>query len=75
MSGQAAPGPLTPATSAAPAQAAASAAPTLVVERPPPGLGRGGYAGPFWLLSLLALIAGALTLGFYVRHFRRRKAP
>jgi hypothetical protein len=71
MSGQAAPDARTPAASAAPPLGTASAAPTLVVERPPPGLGRGQYAAPFWLLALLAFVAGALTLGFYVRHFRR----
>ncbi len=75
MSGEAAPGPRTQAASAAPPLAVASATPTLVVERPPPGLGRGRYAGPFWLLALLAFVAGALTLGFYVRQFRRRNAP
>jgi len=72
MSAEAAPG---PRTSAAPPLTGASAAPTLVEERPPPGLGRGSYAGPAWLVALLATVAAALLIGFYVRHFRRRKAP
>jgi len=44
----------------------------VVVERPPKGLGRGRFEGPFWLVALLGALAVAVTVAFYVRRLRRR---
>jgi hypothetical protein len=60
MSGQAAP--------------ASSFAPTVVVERPAPGLGRGRLEAPFWLVVLLGVLSLTITAVFYVRRLRRRKS-
>jgi hypothetical protein len=68
-------GSLAPAASSLPAGGRASvssSAPAVVVERPPKGLGRGRFEGPFWLVALLGALALAVTVAFYVRRLRRR---
>lgn len=49
--------------------------PSVIVERPPPGLLRGKAPAPEWVLVALGLIALLVVIAFYVRRFTRRRAP
>jgi hypothetical protein len=53
------------------ARPASSTAPEIVVERPPPGLGRGEYAWPAW--AILALGSTIVVLGLVYVAFRINK--
>jgi hypothetical protein len=44
-----------------------------VVERPPPGLGRGARSVPAAAVIALTAILVVLTLTYYVLRFRRRR--
>ncbi|MFO7178939.1 MAG: hypothetical protein DIU78_009595 [Pseudomonadota bacterium] len=57
----------------APNSALAAPAPTVIVERPPPGLARGKYPGPAWLVVLLAVLAVSIAGAFYVRRLVARR--
>ncbi|MFZ5894159.1 MAG: hypothetical protein ACOY0T_24070 [Myxococcota bacterium] len=50
----------------------ASAAPRVLVERPPEGLLRGRAEGSRWLLVAVALVALLVLVGFYARKLRRK---
>lgn len=61
----------TPTASAA-APAPTATGPSYVVERPPPGLARGRYPVPAWLVATLAAVMVAAIVAFFV--IRRRRA-
>jgi hypothetical protein len=44
----------------------------VVVERPPPGLARGRYESPEFVVAALGALALAVTLAFYARRLWRR---
>jgi hypothetical protein len=44
----------------------ATPGPTVLVERPPPGLARGPFEGSVTLVLTLGLLSGALGLGYLV---------
>lgn len=61
-------GPVAPTSSGVPSA-------RIVIERPAPGLLRGKGAGPRWLLAAIAAVALAIVATFYLRRFRRKRAP
>jgi Tfp pilus assembly protein FimV len=66
-----------PATSASHAAAPATAAPapSVVVERPPPGLLRGKAPLPAPLLGAIGGVALVILVGFYFRKLASRRSP
>ena len=54
----------------------ASAVPvgTLIEERPPPGLARGKYAAPPWLIGTLGTLLVLAALTYLVLQFWKRRA-
>lgn len=56
-----------PATTAAPA-------PTVIVERPPPGLARGQYAWPAWGIALLGTFAVVAASLYLITRWRRSRS-
>ncbi|HLV64978.1 MAG TPA: hypothetical protein VKY73_04170 [Polyangiaceae bacterium] len=53
--------------------ASAAPAPTVIVERPPPGLARGKYPGESWLVVVLAAVAVLIASVFYARRLVARR--
>jgi hypothetical protein len=56
------------------AASAASGAPRIIVERPPPGLARGKYGAPAWAVGAFGTAAVLLGVAFLLWRARRRAA-
>jgi len=64
-----------PSPSATTSPGSPSDGPNVVYERPPPGLARGTWSAPAWVVVLLGVaLVGAIVAFFVIRH-RRDKAP
>jgi hypothetical protein len=44
----------------------------VVVERPPPGLARGKYASPAWMIGVLGGVVVLAGLAYFLWRLRRR---
>jgi hypothetical protein len=65
----------TPTAPAATVPPPAPAGTTYVVERPPPGIARGQYPVPPWVVAILALLLVAGIVAYFVlRHRRAQRA-
>jgi hypothetical protein len=56
-------------------QPIASAAPAVVVERPPPGLARGQYAAPPWVIGVVGGTVAMVGLAWTLWRWRRARRP
>lgn len=74
MSAQADPAPTVSGTTS-PSAAAPSDGPRVVYDRPPPGLARGTWSAPAWLVIGLGLVVVGAIIAFFVMRHRRDKAP
>ena len=64
-----------PTASAGSSPSPSPGGPTVVYERPPPGLARGKLAAPAWVVVVLGLVLVAAIVAFFVMRHRRDKAP
>ncbi|MEZ4224087.1 MAG: hypothetical protein R3B13_24275 [Polyangiaceae bacterium] len=48
------------------------AKPSVIVERPAPGLARGKYAFPAWGIAAVGALALAVVVAYFVVRWRRR---